>query len=238
MSPDQIVCICGTTHLDYDGPQVACPKHGIDVETVRWLHANGLCPVQTPAEAMEWVDRSNNPRTWRDTNGEGFLRDEPAAPLVGEDPTHTDLAVEAVRRARKHLERYVAGTVDVSDPTSDIVHEAMDAWMSTMLVPVDFTQGNMREVAEAIIGRVATVLVMVGWQPPARLLAEPAPDAEAGGVNTAIAAELERLAESIDVTAPLGDLIATVEAAGRREVARSLIARAAELRSAATEVPR
>lgn len=44
-------CSCGKTHLDYDGPRVDCPKHGIDVETVRWLNANGLCPAATPAEA-------------------------------------------------------------------------------------------------------------------------------------------------------------------------------------------
>jgi hypothetical protein len=39
----------------YDGPSVSCPAHGLDAETIRWLHANGLCLIQTPDEAEAWL---------------------------------------------------------------------------------------------------------------------------------------------------------------------------------------
>ena len=38
-----------------DGPSISCPQHGLDAETIRWLHANGLCLVSTPDEVDAWL---------------------------------------------------------------------------------------------------------------------------------------------------------------------------------------
>ncbi len=48
-------CTCDPNPGSTEGPEVDCPEHGINAETVAWLHANGLCPVRTPAEALATV---------------------------------------------------------------------------------------------------------------------------------------------------------------------------------------
>lgn len=91
-------------------------------------------------------------------------------PLTDNDDKHRQLAQGAVKYAREHLEEHADGDADIYTPTSDITQEAISAWMGVGLVHRSYSQWDLEQITNAIIGQVATVLVMVGWQPPARLL--------------------------------------------------------------------
>lgn len=92
--------------------------------------------------------------------------------LTDHDEVHTQLARGAVSAARDALEDHAEGTADIYTPDSDIVNEAIAAWVGVGLVPSTMRDFEKRQIAEAMIGATATVLVMVGWTPPARLLDE------------------------------------------------------------------
>lgn len=85
------------------------------------------------------------------------------------DGQHQDLARGAVHYA----ERALAEDRTLNDLlTTDVVEEAGLAWLATGLLPSALPKWEQDEICAAIAGRVATVLVMVGWQPPGRLLDE------------------------------------------------------------------
>ena len=89
--------------------------------------------------------------------------------LTDNDEQHRELAFGAVAEAHYQLETYANENTDPRTFTSDVVIEAGCAWHDTGLVHEDYTQANVDEIAAAIAGRVATVLLMVGWTPPKRL---------------------------------------------------------------------
>ena len=92
-------------------------------------------------------------------------------PLTDNDGQHRKLALGAYQDAMAQLETLAEyGEFDLTLPTSDVVQEAISAWVEIGLVHEDYTERNRLEIVSAIIGRVATVLAIVGWQPPARLL--------------------------------------------------------------------
>ena len=111
-------CTCSSVPL-YDGPQVDCPQHGIDPETVRWLHANGLCVVRTPAEAAEVISAvSAHPE-----KGEQVMVDPTiltAGILVGisgeDDPVPTqaqvDRAVSLIMRSGRRAAYRILAAID------------------------------------------------------------------------------------------------------------------------------
>lgn len=88
------------------------------------------------------------------------------------DEQHRELARGALRNAERALG---------SDATpneylgTDVVEEAGLAWLTTGLLPSALPQREQDEICAAIAGRVATVLVMVGWRPPRRLVPDNAP---------------------------------------------------------------
>ena len=96
-------------------------------------------------------------------------------PITTHDDQHRRLARGAIRHAHHitdldMLDRLThGGVVDV-----DVIAEAESAWAETGLIPASLSDREVREVCAIIAGRVATVLVMVGWQPPSRLLTDPA----------------------------------------------------------------
>jgi hypothetical protein len=92
--------------------------------------------------------------------------------LTDQDELHAQLARGAVREATDALEDHAEGTADIYTPDADVVNEAIAAWVGIGLVPSSFSDFEKRQVAEAMIGATATVLVMVGWTPPDRLLEE------------------------------------------------------------------
>lgn len=95
----------------------------------------------------------------------------PAFPLLTDnDDKHRQLAQGAVKYAREHLKEHADSDADIYTPSSDITQEAISAWMGVGLVHRSYSQWELEQIANAVIGQVATVLVMVGWQPPARLL--------------------------------------------------------------------
>jgi hypothetical protein len=97
-------------------------------------------------------------------------------PFTEHDETHRRLAMGAVNAALEQQE-FVAelGYYNLNEPTSDVVTEAVGAWLMTGLLHESYSERDQNEIVSAIIGRVATVLVLVGWQPPARLLAPSSP---------------------------------------------------------------
>jgi hypothetical protein len=83
------------------------------------------------------------------------------------DKQHRALARGAVVEAARAVDE----DADLNDVlVTDVVEEAGLAWLMTGLLPSSLSQRDMEEICSAIVGRVATVLVMVGWHPPARLL--------------------------------------------------------------------
>ncbi|MDX3661277.1 hypothetical protein PV646_28565 [Streptomyces sp. ID05-26A] len=96
-------------------------------------------------------------------------------PLTDNDEVHQELARGAVAHANEVLETLAEyGEFDLTLPTSDVVNEALAAWAGIGLVHQSYSERDQREIVTAIIGRTATVLAIVGWQPPARLLTDPA----------------------------------------------------------------
>jgi hypothetical protein len=94
-------------------------------------------------------------------------------PLTDNDDQHRQLARGAFAEAmaqRETLAEY--DEFDLTLPTSDVVNEAIGAWLGTGLVHESYSNRDLREITSAIVGRVATVLALVGWQPPARLIEE------------------------------------------------------------------
>ena len=89
--------------------------------------------------------------------------------LKDSDDQHRELAQGAVREARDQLRRYADETQTAHTLTSDVVLEAECAWYATGLVHESYSNREIREIAQAVIGQVATVLLMVGWTPPKRL---------------------------------------------------------------------
>ncbi|WP_191304344.1 hypothetical protein [Lentzea cavernae] len=91
--------------------------------------------------------------------------------MTDNDDQHRQLARGAFTDAmaqRETLAEY--DEFDLTLPTSDVVNEAIGAWLGTGLVHESYSERDLREITSAIVGRVATVLALVGWQPPARLL--------------------------------------------------------------------
>lgn len=94
-------------------------------------------------------------------------------PLTADDEQHRELARGAVQHALAVLETLAEyDEYDLTLPTSDVVTEAIAAWVDTGLIHQSYSEHDLREIVQAITGRVATVLVLVGWQPPDRLLTE------------------------------------------------------------------
>lgn len=90
--------------------------------------------------------------------------------MADTDEQHRHLAQGAVRHARAHLADIANGTATGYTLTTDVVLEAGCAWQGTGLLHNSYSERDIDEIARAIVGRVATVLVMVGWTPPAHLL--------------------------------------------------------------------
>lgn len=86
-----------------------------------------------------------------------------------EDGQHQVLAPGAVEQAMRAL---AEDAVPNEFRLADVVEEAGLAWLNTGLLPSALPKYEQDEICAAIAGRVATVLVMVGWRPPVRLLSE------------------------------------------------------------------
>lgn len=95
--------------------------------------------------------------------------------LALEPPTHDDEQHRALAQgAVEHATRAASPDADGNDlRLTDVVEEAGLAWQMTGLLPSALRDVERDEICRAIAGRVATVLVLVGWEPPARLLAPP-----------------------------------------------------------------
>lgn len=92
-------------------------------------------------------------------------------PLTDNDDQHRQLARGAFTDAMAQLETLAEyDEFDLTLPTSDVVNEAIGAWLGTGLVHQSYSERDLREITSAIVGRVATVLALVGWRPPARLI--------------------------------------------------------------------
>ena len=92
-------------------------------------------------------------------------------PVTENDTQHRALARGAIEHAKRATRE--GDAFDLNDwLTTDVVEEAQLAWLMTGLLPNEdlLSARDVREICRAVIGRTATVLVMVGWQPPARLL--------------------------------------------------------------------
>ena len=94
-------------------------------------------------------------------------------PITTHDDQHRELARGAMEHAHRALESDMLDLIiDGEALGADVITEALSAWTETGLMPEALSDRETREVCAAIAGRVATVLVMVGWQPPARLLTD------------------------------------------------------------------
>jgi hypothetical protein len=113
---------------------------------------------------------------------EGIRIERQPAVRTEEDEQHRELAQGAVELAA----RAMAAGASLNDIlVADVVEEGVLAWLSTGLLTIEarLSERDSKEIVTAIVGRTATVLVMVGWQPPARLLADPPSSVPSGAVN-------------------------------------------------------
>lgn len=56
-------CTC-TPYPSGTGPEVDCPEHGLDAETMRWLKVVGLSQVGSHAELGQWLADRDSQVTW------------------------------------------------------------------------------------------------------------------------------------------------------------------------------
>lgn len=178
------------TRLELEAARLSDEGARRDLNEVLWLHAEAsfwLALDRDEHESADALDRFHRRAVHAETQLQVAKREidrlhrvvefeanghtGPALePPTSDDAQHRALAEVAV----EHATRATAPDADANDLLlTDVVQEAGLAWLMTGLLPSSLSDRDRGEICRAIVGRVAAVLVLVGWEPPARLLSPP-----------------------------------------------------------------